>query len=216
MAKNTKPPYISNAEFDDKIRALDTPSLDATHDTYRTADVLIYLGIVSHWPSWHDEDKKRKFDAKILQAIERADWSLYTENFVYIPSNFYPYLSECIRRNDPFVEAIQNTRFAKMCALTYALVVDVHPNRRGNIRPRIDAWAGVEVDETAPTMLGAVLSAWGRDDAAVILGSYGSMLATLDPQSSRSAMVVNNLLQQMEGGKVEPAESIDFLFDSSQ
>lgn len=215
-SKNTKPPHITNAEFQAKFLALDYPALDATQDTYRTADVLTHLGSFYHWPSRNDPDAKQQFDAKILEAIERVDWSLYTENFVYIPSNFYPYLVDCMQRNDPFVENIQNTRFAKLCALTYALVVDVHPYRRSNLRPRIEAWAGVEVDAKAPTMLGAVLSAWSRDDAALILGNYGAMLATLDPQSSRSAMVVNNLLQQMEGGAVNAAESIHFDFDSSQ
>ena len=216
MSKNTKPPYISNDEFFAKVQALDVPGLDATQDTYKIAEVLIYLGTVSHWPGWRDQDAKQVFNAKIIESIERVDWSLYTENFVYIPSNLYPYLNECIQRNDPFVEDIRKTRFARLCALTYALVVDVHPDRRGNLKPRIEAWSGVIISENAPTMLGGLLSAWSRPEAAAMLGTYGAMLSVLDPQSSRSALVVENLLRKMDGTPGEYTEGIDFLFDSSQ
>ena len=222
MAKKPNLPYITDQEFKAKFNALSTPGLDATNDVYRTAEVLTYMGLPSHWPNWLRDDETSQFRATLIEAVERVDWSLYTENFVYIPSNFYPYLDECIRRAESFeqeatfVNEFRKTRFAKLCALSYALVVDVHPDRRGNLRPRIEAWSGVDIDEKAPTMLGALFSAWSRHDAAVLLGSYGSMLSALDPQSSRSAMVLNNLLCQMEGKEVEPTESIDFLFDSSQ
>lgn len=218
MARNSKPPYISSYDFDQRVEALAFPALDATHDTMRTAEVLTYLGDVTHWPNWVDEHEKRQFDEKILQAVERADWGLYVGNFVYVSSNLYPYLAECIRREDLFVEDIRKTRFAKICSLAYALVVDVHPDRRGNLRPRIEAWSGEAIDEQAPTMLGALFSAWSRHDAAVVLGNYGSMLSALDPQSSRSALVLNNLLRQMDGNPTETPDSIDidFMFDSSQ
>ena len=222
MAKKPNLPYITDQDFEDKFNALSTPALDATHDVYRTAEVLTYMGMPSHWPNWLKDDETSQFRDILIKAVERVDWSLYTENFVYIPSNFYPYLEACIRRAESFeqeatfVTEFRETRFAKLCALSYALVVDVHPDRRGNLRSRIEAWSGVHIDTSAPTMLGALFSAWSRHDAAVMLGSYGSMLSALDPQSSRSAMVLNNLLCQMEGKEVEPTESIDFLFDSSQ
>ena len=222
MAKNSNLPYISDQDFQAKFNALSVPESDATQDVYRTAEVLMYMGMPSHWPNWLRDDETSEFRKKLIDAVERVDWSLYTENFVYIPSKFYPYLDECIRRADAFVQEAQfvedfrETKFAKLCALSYALVVDVHPDRRGNLRPRIEAWSGVDIDEHAPTMLGALFSAWSRHDAAVMLGNYGSMLSALDPQSSRSALVLNNLLRQMEGKEAEPIESIDFLFDSSQ
>lgn len=220
--KTPAPPYISDQEFKDKFNNLSTPALDATQDVYRTAEVLTYMGMPFHWPNWMLEKELSQFRATLIETMERVNWSLYTENFVYVPSNFYPYLSECIRRSetfeedDKFVEELRKTRFAKMCALAYALVVDVHPDRRENLHSRIEAWSGMTIDETAPTMLGALFSAWSQHDAAVVLGNYGAMLAALDPQSSRSALVMSNLLNQMEGRNAEAAESIDFLFDSSQ
>lgn len=229
MAK-PKLPFISNQDFDAKFKALSTPARDAKHDVERTAEILCHMGSPAHWPNWLRKDELSEARATLIEAAERADWTLYTDNFVYIPSNFYGYLEECIRRaemfennSDPlfepeatFLKELRETRFAKMCALSYALVVDVHPDRRGNLRPRIEAWSGVDIDETAPTMLGALFSAWSCHDAAVVLGNYGSMLSALDPQSSRSALVMSNLLNQMEGKEAEPVESIDFLFDSSQ
>jgi hypothetical protein len=213
MAKKPDVPYISDPDFKTKFRSLSLPSLDATHDVYRTAEVLMYMGMPSHWPN--RLEAKNPFQQKLIEAVERVDWSLYTENFVYIPSHFFAYLQESIRQEDPFVEEFRKTRFAKLCSLAYALVVDVHPDRRGNLRPRIEAWSGVSIDENAPTMLGALFSAWSHYDAAVVLGNYGAMLSALDPQSSRSAMVLNNLLRQMDGKQAEATESIDFLFDSS-
>lgn len=218
MSNNRKLPHISYQQFDSWVLALDTPALDGKHDAYRTAAVLQYLGRPSHWPSWHSTgaDAKTKFDATILQAIKRVDWSLYTDNFVYIPSDFYSYFDECVRREDPLAEKIRATPFAKMCAIAYALVSDVHPDRRGNLRPRIEAWSGESIDEHAPTMLGALFDAWSRHDAAEKLGTYGAVLSVLDPQASRSASVLSHLLLQMQAQTSGPTDAIAFNFDSSQ
>ena len=104
--------------------------------------------------------------------------------------------------------------FSKLAAMSYALVIDVHPDRRKNLRPRIEAWSGHTIAEDAPTMLGALFEAWSRQDAATLLGNYGTMLKVLDPMSSRSALLLSNLLMQMEGGSPQ-TEAMEFDFDSS-
>lgn len=215
MAKNPRLPYIDPAYFQELVRNMQAPSFSTDHDVHQVAFVLKYLGEMYNWPSWTDPKKKAEFDQKILNGIERVDWSLYTDNFVYVPSKFYPYLEECLRRDDPFVEKIRATKFAKLCAMAYALVTDVHPDRRANLRPRIVAWSGLEIDEKAPTMLGALFDGWARHDASAVFGSYGSMLAALDPESSRSAAVLSNLLQQVEGQQSKELDSISFDFGSS-
>lgn len=215
MAKNPRLPYISHEHFAEMVRNIQTPGFSEEYDVHQVALTLQYLGEYANWPSWVNDNAKREFDQKILKAVERVDWSLYLDNFVYVPSKMYPYLEECMRREDPFVEQIRATKFAQLCAMAYALVSDVHTDRRKNLRPRIIAWSGVEIEENAPTMLGALFDGWARHDASTVLGSYGSMLASLDPESSRSAALLSNLFNQMQGQQGKEVDSIPFEFGSS-
>ena len=211
-----KLPYIDYALFAERVRNLDTPASSKEHDLNRVVEVLQYVGEPYLHPNWIDRyDKERElYNNRLIAAIERVDWSAYTDNFVYLPSKMYGYVNECIVRNDPFVDRLRETRFAKLAALSYALVIDGHPDRRKNLLPRIEAWSGHTIAEDAPTMLGALFEAWSRQDAATLLGNYGTMLKVLDPMSSRSALLLSNLLMQMEGGSPQ-TEAMEFDFDSS-
>lgn len=211
-----KLPYIDYAFFAECVRNLDQPASSEEYDLQRVVYVLEYVGEPYLFPSWTDSraHERQEYNERLIKAIERIDWSQYKDNFVHLPSKMYGYLNECMVRNDPFADRLRETRFAKLAALSYALVIDVHPDRRKNLRPRIEAWSGQSIPEDAPTMLGALFEAWSRQDAATLLGNYGSMLKVLDPMSSRSALLLSNLLMQMEGGAPQ-TEAIEFDFDSS-
>lgn len=211
MTKKFRQNIVSQS-VNDRLKVLENPTLDPEQYTLLTASVLEYMGSLNAPPKLNS----KKVHTILLLAIERVDWSLYPDNFVHLVSNFYPYaLHTPAEDDDDFLPRLKKLTFSKISALAYALVSDVHPDRRYNLKERLNFWANVSVPDTGGSMVESLVKSWGLEKEGVDVSSYGDIMSSLNPATARNAATLVKIWKQIQGLPCKQEQTLNFQFDAS-
>jgi hypothetical protein len=130
----------------------------------------------------------------LIEHLQRADWTLSDGNFVHRCGDLFPWISSLSTTER---ESIRESQFGKLAAVSYALLCDVHPDRRPSLAGRLTFWSGLEFEniKEPPSVLVELARHW----------NYGSILAEMDPSQARSASFLQSIWSQM----ANPSTALD-------
>ena len=141
--------------------------------------------------------------ATLLEHLQCADWTLSDGNFVHRCGDLFPWISSLSTTER---ESIRESQFGKLAAVSYALLCDVHPDRRPSLSGRLTFWSGQEFDniKEPPSVLVELARHWNYGEEGVN-AALGSILAEMDPSQARSASFLQSIWSQM----ANPSTALD-------
>lgn len=136
----------------------------------------------------------------LIEHLQRADWTLSDGNFVHRCGDLFSWISSLSVHER---ESIRESQFGKLAAVSYALLCDVHPDRRPSLSGRLTFWSGLELEnpKESPSVLVELARHWNYEEAGVN-AALGSILAEMDPSQARSAAFLNSVWSQMSNPSV--------------
>ena len=192
MAKSRISPYSPSMpldEFKQRVTALGasrwTPG--SWLHMSETRDLLEPLAKDMYWGATRDSD------SILVKHLIKANWTLSDGNFIHRTGDLYAWISSLSVETRQDIRASQ---FGQLSAIGYALLCDVHPERRPGLMPRLEYWSGLHCSANVPSMLVDLAEHWGYGPEGAS-GALGSILAQMDPSMARSAEFLSNVRQRM-------------------
>jgi len=147
--------------------------------------------IVNHTGFYLSYIRQYSRDADTEHVLKKAiglPWEMYDDNFIHFASHLYEGL-----KDSKWQAMVRESELGRMIAVSYALLMDVLPERRNNLRKRLEWWLDAEVpEENVEHYTTLVLDTFNVHSSHVPM--MVQMIQLLDEQESRNASVSHQLL----------------------
>ena len=185
---------LSVKDYSQRIEHFAQSPMTYTPGTYlHTSEVRDLLEPLVSTMYWHGIGSHNH--ATLVEHLQRADWTLSDGNFVHRCGDLFAWISSLSVEERL---SIRDSQFGKLAAIGYALLCDVHPDRRPSLSGRLTFWSGLELEnpKEIPSVLVELARHWNYEEAGVN-AALGSILAEMDPSQARSASFLNSVWSQM-------------------